>query len=150
MIDATTAASVAAHHQVFQSERRLFMRGTQEEYHHLLLTVSGYNICMYFIPAGIEPKIVEPPHNQTVPINSVARFTCKTTHFVVWEINGAQLSSDNKEVFHRQGIRTENESVLLVNATLENNETKITCRTGMDRTGLNVTSTTALLAVFGE
>ena len=106
--------------------------------------------CMYFIPAGIEPKIVEPPHNQTVPINSVARFICNTTSFVVWEINGVQLSSDNEEDLLTRGIRIEEESVLLVNATIDNNGVKITCRTGIDRTRLSMPSTVALLEVFGE
>lgn len=105
---------------------------------------------MYFIPAGIEPKIVEPPHNQTVPINSVARFICNATNFVVWEINGVQLSSDNKEDFLTRGIRIKEESVLLVNATSDNNGVKITCRTGIDRTRLSMPSTAALLEVFGE
>ena len=91
---------------------------------------------------------------QTVPVNSVARFTCRTTSFVVWQINGAQLSSDNAEVFKQRGITVEydqeNESVLLVNATLRNNATTILCRTGLDHTSLNVTSEMAVLTVFGE
>ena len=98
----------------------------------------------------MEPKIVEPPDNQTVSVNSVAKFICKTTSFVVWQINSGQLSSDNKEDFHMRGIRTENESVLLVNASLDNDGVSITCLTGPDRTRLDVKSTTAVLAVFGE
>ena len=93
---------------------------------------------------------MEPPDNQTVPVNSVARFICKTTSFVVWQINSSQLSSDNKEVFHKRGIRTDNESVLLVNASLDNDGVKIICLTGMDPTRLDVKSTVAVLAVFGE
>lgn len=103
----------------------------------------------------MEPKIVEPPDNQTLPVNSVARFICKTTSFVVWQIDGVQLSSDNKEAFHKRGIskrgiRTENESVLLVNASLDNDGVNIICLTGLDRTMLDVKSTIAILAVFGE
>ena len=98
----------------------------------------------------MEPKIVEPPDNQTLPVNSVARFICKTTSFVVWQIDGVQLSSDNKEAFHKRGIRTENESVLLVNASLDKDGVIIICLTGLDRTMLDVKSTMAILAVFGE
>ena len=101
---------------------------------------------------GNAQQIVEHPQNQTVPVNSVVRFTCRTTNFVLWEINEAQLSSDNDEVFKQRGItiENENESVLLVNATLRNNGTKISCLTGLDRTSLNVTSEMAVLTVFGE
>lgn len=105
---------------------------------------------IFYQPADMEPKIVEPPDNQTVPVNSVAKFICKTTSFVVWQINSGQLSSDNKEDFHMRGIRTENESVLLVNASLDNDGVNITCLTGPDRTRLDLKSTTAVLAVFGE
>ena len=102
--------------------------------------------------AGNAQQIVEHPQNQTVPVNSVVRFTCRTTSFIVWEINGTQLSSDNAEVFKQQGIRIENEngSMLLVNATLRNNRTSILCRTGLDRASLSVTSEVAVLTVFGE
>ena len=95
---------------------------------------------------------MEPPQNQTVPVNSVVRFTCRTTSFVLWNINGAQLSSDNIGVFKQRGItiENENESVLLVNATQVNNGTRILCITGLDRTRLDVTSEAAVLTVFGE
>ena len=93
---------------------------------------------------------MEHPQNQTVPVNSVVRFTCRTTSFVVWEINGTQLSSDNADVFKQRGITIENESVLLVTATLENNGKTVLCRTGLDRASLNVTSEVAVLTVFGE
>ena len=102
--------------------------------------------------AGNAQQIVEHPQNQTVPVNSVVRFTCRTTSFIVWEINETQLSSDNAEVFKQRGItvENENESVLLVNATLENNGTSILCRTGSNRASLSVTSEVAFLIVFGE
>ena len=85
-------------------------------------------------------------------MNSVVRFTCRTTTFVVWQINGAQLSSDSAEDFKKLGITVENEnqSVLLVNATLENNGKTILCRTGSSRARPNVTSEVAVLTVFGE
>ena len=101
-------------------------------------------------------QIVVPPQSQTVPVNSVARFTCRTTAFVVWQINKAQLMSDSPtsvaNAFQLRGIRvdSDNDSVLLVNATLENNGTNVTCLTGPDRTRLNAMSTTAILTVFGE
>ena len=95
---------------------------------------------------------MEHPQNQTVPVNSVARFTCRTTNFVLWEINGAPLSSDSAGAFEKLGItvENENETVLLVNVTLENNGTRILCRTGLDRASLSVTSEVAVLTVFGE
>ena len=74
----------------------------------------------------------------------------------MWQINKAQLMSDSPtsvaNAFQLQGIRvdSDNDSVLLVNATLENNGTDVTCLTGPDRTRLNVMSTTAILTVFGE
>ena len=98
----------------------------------------------------MQPKIVEPPDNQTLSVNSVARFICEATSFVVWQIDGVQLSSDNKEAFHKRGIKTENKSVLLVNASLDNDGVNIICLTGLDRTMLDVKSTVAILAVFGE
>ena len=95
---------------------------------------------------------MEHPQNQTVPVNSVVRFTCRTTSFMVWEINGAPLSSDSAGAFKQLGItvENENETVLLVNATLENNGTRILCRTGLDRASLSVTSEVAVLTVFSE
>ena len=104
----------------------------------------------FYQPADMEPKIVEPPDNQTVAVNSVAKFICRTTSFVVWQINSVQLSSDSREAFHKRGIRTENESVLLVNASLDNEGVNIACLTGPDRTRLDVKSTIAVLAVFGK
>ena len=104
------------------------------------------------IMTGNAQQILEHPQNQTVPVNSVARFTCTTTNFVLWEINESQLSSDSAEDFKELGftVDSENESVLLVNATQENNNTRILCRTGLGRTRLNVASEVAVLTVFGE
>ena len=106
----------------------------------------------FYESAGNAQQIVEHPQNQTVPVNSVVRFTCRTTSLVVWQIGDIQISSDNAEVFKQRGITIENEndSVLLVNATLRNNGTRIHCRTGLYRTSLNVTSEAAVLTVFGE
>ena len=107
----------------------------------------------FYESAGNAQQIVEHLQNQlTVPVNSVARFTCRTTSFVVWEIDRAQLSSDSAEDFKQRGITVENEnhSVLLVNATLENNGKTILCRTGLNRASLSVTSEVAVLTVFGE
>ena len=111
-------------------------------------------IAFFYESAGNAQQIVEHPQNQTVPVNSVVRFTCRTTNYVVWQIGEIQLSSDNAEVIKQRGIRVEydqeNEPVLLVNATLRNNGTRILCRTGLDHTSLNVTSEMAVLTVFGE
>ena len=91
------------------------------------------------------------PQNQTVPVNSVVRFTCRTTGLLVWQIDNVQLFSSNPAAanIHSRGIRVdgENQSVLLANATLRNNQTRILCLTGPE---LNVTSKIALLIVFGE
>ena len=96
---------------------------------------------------------MEHPQNRTVPVNSVVRFICRTTNqLVVWEIDAIQFSSDTDEVFKQLGftVDSENESVLLVNATRENNRTKILCRTGSSRARANVTSDVAVLTVYGK
>ena len=117
--------------------------------------ISDYFVC-YYPSLATATQIVVPPQSQTVPVNSVARFTCRTTAFVVWQINNAQLISDSPtsvaNAFQLRGIGvdSDNDSVLLVNATLENNGTNVTCLTGPDCTRLNVMSTTAILTVFGE
>ena len=89
--------------------------------------------------------------NQTAPLNSVAKFTCRTASLVVWQIDNLQLSSDSKEYYHMRGIRVDsaNQSVLLVDATLENNEARIFCVAGPNRSSATP-SRTAVLIVFGE
>jgi len=103
----------------------------------------------YESAAGIATQILVSPRNQTVPVDSVARFTCRTTSFVVWQVNNAQLLSMFIETFRLRGITLdgENGSVLLVNATLRNNGTKFLCLTGSE---LNVTSKIVIMTVFGE
>ena len=100
---------------------------------------------------GATQQILASPQNQILPLNSVAKFTCTTTGLLVWNINNVQLSSAIHS-FHMRGIRVdgENKSVLLVNATLRNNETRIRCLTGPSDTELNVMSEIAFLTVFGE
>ena len=102
--------------------------------------------------AGTAAQILEPSQNQTLPMNSVARYACRTTSVVVWQINNTQLSTDeiiqhlrNRNVV----VDLENESVLLVNATLSNNGTRISCLTGPNRFDLR-SSSTSVLTVFGE
>ena len=71
---------------------------------------------------------------------------------MVWQINSTQLLSDVfVETFRVQGFRvdSQNDSVLLANATLENNKTSITCVAGPSPTAL-VPSGTAVLIVFGK
>ena len=55
-------------------------------------------------------------------------------------------------LLQQQGIRvdSDNKSILLVNATLENNGTNIRCLTGLDAIRLTVISNTTMLMVFGE
>ena len=104
----------------------------------------------YESAAGIATQILVSPRNQTVPVDSVARFTCRTTSFVVWQVNNVQLlSMFIEEIFRLRGITLdgENGSVLLVNATLRNNGTKILCLTGSE---LTVTSKIVIMTVFGE
>ena len=116
-----------------------------------------YFVC-YYPSLATATQIVVPPQNQTVPVNSVARFTCRTTSFVVWQIDDGRLMSDSPTsvatAFQLRGFRvtvdSNNDSVLLVNATLENNRTNVTCLTGPDVSRPNVMSTTAILTVFGE
>ena len=121
--------------------------------HVVILFVSVYTF--YESAAGIATQILVSPRNQTVPVDSVARFTCRTTGFVVWQIDSIQLSSQLISTspivksFCRRGIKLdgENGSVLVVNATLKNNGIKILCLTGSE---LNVASNSTYLTVFGE
>ena len=104
---------------------------------------------------------MEPPHNQTLPVNSVARFTCITIDIVVWEIKpvdsnfstmlSLEIPDEGVNLLQR-GITIDsgNKSILLVNATLENNKTNVRCLTGKNLLNLAVMSDTATLIVFGE
>ena len=104
---------------------------------------------------------MEPPHNQTLPVNSVARFTCITIDIVVWEIITVDSNFSTKLSLEipdegvnllQQGITvySGNKSVLLANATLENNGTNVRCLTGKNLLNLHVMSDIATLIVFGE
>jgi len=105
-------------------------------------------LCCFILSAA---QVVESLSNQTVPVNSVARFVCRTAGLVVWRINDTQLSSDSAESFRMRGIQVdgENGSVLLVNASIDYNGTIIHCLTG-EITDLMVIGRTAFLIVFGE
>ena len=103
--------------------------------------------------AGTAAQILEPSQNQTLPVNLVARYACRTTSVVVWQINNTQLLSDeiiqnfrNRNVI----VDIENQSVLLVNATFRNNGTRISCLTGPSHFDLRSSSATSVLTVFGE
>ena len=103
--------------------------------------------------AGTAAQILEPPQNQTVPVNSVAIYACRTTSVVVWQINNTQLLSDGLiQGFRNRNVIVdiENVSVLLVNATFRNNGTRISCLTGPNRFDLRSSNTTSVLTVFGE
>ena len=105
---------------------------------------------------------MEPPRNQTVPVNSVVSFTCTTlTDVLEWEVTvdnitiAFSLGYQSRQVtlLEQRGIRIEsdNKSVLLVNATLKNNGMNIRCLTGQPNDlQLSVKSNTAILIVFGE
>ena len=101
----------------------------------------------FFLSAA---QVVESPTNQTVPVNSVARFVCRTAGFTAWRINDTQITSDSAESFRMLGIQVngENGSVLLVNASIDYNGTIIHCLTG-EIIDLKVIGT-AFLIVFGE
>ena len=110
-------------------------------------------VCHYQ-SAGTASQVVEFPRDQTVPLNSVARFTCRTAHSVVWQIGNGYLFPDSPssvDALAMQGIRVENGnvSVLLVNASLSKNRTSILCRAGPNPGNLTE-SRTAVLTVFGE
>ena len=62
-----------------------------------------------------------------------------------------EISDEEVNLLHR-GIIVDsgNKSVLLVNATLENNGTNVRCLTGKNLVNLRVMSNTATLIVFGE
>ena len=109
--------------------------------------------------SGTTSRIVEPPHDQTVPVNSVAKFTCRTTGLVVWIIDGAVSSllslrdgNETVNLFRMEGftLDSENKSVLLVNATIRNNKTSIRCRTGPNRITAHETSEEVVFTVFGK
>ena len=115
--------------------------------------VKNIFICHYQ-SAGTASQVVEFPRDQTVPLNSVARFTCRTAHSVVWQIGNGYLFPDSPSSVNNlamQGIRVEsgNVSVLLVNASLSNNRTSILCQAGPNTINLTE-SRTAVLTVFGE
>ena len=96
---------------------------------------------------------METPRNQTVPVNSTARFTCRPAGLVVWQIYNTQLSSDEIiNLFQPMQIRVvgENGSVLLVNATVDNNGTRIQCLTGRSIIALDPIGTAAFVIAFGE
>ena len=101
---------------------------------------------------------MEPPRNQTVPVNSVAQFTCITIGLVAWKIDGisSELSLQDANatinLFRKEGftVVNDNKSVLLVNTTIRNYRTSIRCQTGPNRVNLNMTSEVAVLRVFGE
>ena len=60
---------------------------------------------------GTAAQILEPPQNQTVPVNSVARYACRTTGVVVWEINNTQLLSDEViQVFRYRSVQVDIEN----------------------------------------
>jgi len=104
-------------------------------------------LCCFILSAA---QVVESLRNQTVSVNSVARFICRTAGLVVWRINDTQLSSESAGRFRMRGIHAdgENGSVLLVNASIDYNGTIIHCLTG-EITDLMVIGT-AFLIVFGE
>ena len=111
-------------------------------------------LCFCIHPSAGTASQVEFPRDQTVPLNSVARFTCRTAHSVVWQIDNGQLFPDSPstvDAFAMQGIRVdiENVSVLLVNASLSKNRTSILCQAGPNLSDLT-DSRTAVLTVFGE
>jgi len=110
-------------------------------------TILNVVLCCFILSAA---QVVESLRNQTVPVNSVARFICRTAGLVVWRINDTQLSSDNAGRFRLRGIQVddENGSVLLVNSSIDDNGTIIHCLTG-EITDLMVIGT-AFLIVFGE
>ena len=111
-------------------------------------------MCFCIHPSAGTVSQVEFPRDQTVPLNTLARFTCRTAHSVVWQIDNAYLFPDSPSSVNDhaiQGIRVDNEnvSVLLVNASLSNNRTSILCRAGPNPGNLTE-SRTAVLTVFGE
>ena len=107
-------------------------------------TMLNVVLCCFILSAA---QVVESPRDQTVP-----RFICRTEGLVAWRINDTQISSDNAESFRMRGIQADGDgtggSVLLVNATTDDNGTLIHCLTG-EITALRVVAT-ALLLVFGE
>ena len=104
--------------------------------------------------------ILQPPISQTAPVNSVAVFTCRVIGMLVWEVNGGQIQNEvaKESLCNMHGVcingtldtsDEESESVLLVNATEQNNNTTVKCLAFEDFV-LIEESEVAVLKVFGK
>ena len=107
-----------------------------------------------------ESLILNPPVDQTVPINSTAVFSCRVTGFLVWVIDATQIRSDiARDAFcSGRGVCVngtldnspdETESVLLVAAN-ENNGSEIRCIASETITSASEESEVAVLITFGK
>ena len=103
--------------------------------------------------------ILNPPVDQTVPVNSTAVFSCRVNGFLVWEIDKRDIGSDNApNLCSIRGVCVngtlddspdETESVLLVAAN-ENNGSRIRCLAFETIISLVEASKVAALITFGK
>ena len=102
------------------------------------------------------PVVTTHPTSATVPLNSNVTFTCAGYRYIAWHVNGLQLLSNMAQSFFNDSgifgaIEDQNFSQLFVFASIENNNTQISCifRTGPNEIA-NVESQIAHLYVYGK
>ena len=115
-----------------------------------------YVSCLYallYAEATTDPEILESPQSQTLPIGSVARFTCRASHPLKWMIEVDGVFETYEEAFEQVGIRLgSNDSILLMDATEANNGTMVKCSVLVisENGRASDESEVATLLVFGE
>ena len=114
--------------------------------------------CLTIISAA--SLILDPPVDQTVPVNSTAVFSCRVTGFLVWEIDTLEISDSRRNAFcSDRGVCVngtldnspdETESVLLVAANELNNNSTIRCLASETIVSPAEASEAAVLTTFGK
>ena len=104
--------------------------------------------------------ILDPPVDQTVPVNSTAVFSCRVKGFLVWEIDTLEISDSRRDAFCiDRGVCVngtldsspdETESVLLVAANELNNGSTIRCLASETIVSPSEASEAAVLTTFGK
>ena len=103
---------------------------------------------------------MEAPTDQTVPVNSTAMFSCRVTGFLVWEVDGREITADRQNAFcSDRGVCVnvtldnspdETDSLLLVAAIEENNGSMIRCLASETVTSAPEESDVVFLKIFGK
>ena len=110
--------------------------------------------------SAAEGLILEAPTDQTVPVNSTAMFSCRVTGFLVWRFNGLEITSMRQDGFcSTRGVCVngtlddspdETESLLLVAAIEENNNSTIQCLASETDISTPEESDIVILKIFGK